>query len=108
MFFYSCLKDLRDVLHYFAENASDPLARLIVTTLSSIGWRMTSSTRVPNSGNSSKNKTPCEREIFHLAWEYSRRRLNRHEKLYDAAPGRDDAGSMASPPEVGQLQNRCG
>jgi len=34
------------------------LARLIVTTLSSIGRRVTSRTRVPNSGNSSKNKIP--------------------------------------------------
>jgi hypothetical protein len=41
-----------------AEKVSDPLARLMVTTLSSIGWRITSRTRVPNSGNSSKNKTP--------------------------------------------------
>jgi len=35
----------------FAEKVSDPLARLMVTTLSSIGWRITSSTRVPNSRN---------------------------------------------------------
>src|SRR3989339_1278928 len=47
-----------------AEKVSEPLARLMVTTLSSIGWRITSRTRVPNSGNSSKNKTPrCAREI---------------------------------------------
>jgi hypothetical protein len=38
------------------------MARLMVTTLSSIGWRMTSNTRLPNSGNSSKNRTPlCAR-----------------------------------------------
>jgi hypothetical protein len=42
----------------FAGNVSDPEARLIVTILSSIGWRSTSSTRIPNSGNSSRNKTP--------------------------------------------------
>lgn len=40
------------------------LARLMVTTLSSIGWRMTSRARVPNSGNSSRNRTPrCAKEI---------------------------------------------
>ena len=42
----------------FAEKVSEPFARLTVTTLSSIGWRITSRTRLPNSGNSSKNKTP--------------------------------------------------
>jgi hypothetical protein len=33
------------------------LARLIVMTLSSIGWHSTSRTHVPNSGNSSRNNT---------------------------------------------------
>jgi len=40
----------------FAENVSDPFARLIVTTLSTIDWHITSKTRVANSGNSSRNK----------------------------------------------------
>ena len=42
----------------FAEKVSDPLARLIVTTLPSIGWCITSSTRDPNPGNSSRKSTP--------------------------------------------------
>jgi hypothetical protein len=42
----------------FAENVNEPFARLIVTTLSSFSWRITSRTSVPNLGNSSKNKTP--------------------------------------------------
>ena len=35
-----------------------PCARLMVTTLSSMGWRSTSSTAWPNSGSSSRNSTP--------------------------------------------------
>jgi hypothetical protein len=42
----------------FAEKVNEPLARLMVTTLSFIDWRITSGMREPNSGNSSKNKTP--------------------------------------------------
>jgi hypothetical protein len=34
----------------FAENVSDPFARLILTTLSSMCWRITARTRIPNSG----------------------------------------------------------
>ncbi len=42
----------------------EPRARLIVTTLSSNGWRNTSNTRIPNSGSSSRNNTPrCASEI---------------------------------------------
>ena len=41
-----------------AGKVSEPCARLIVTTLSSSGWRSTSSTRIPNSGSSSRNSTP--------------------------------------------------
>jgi hypothetical protein len=47
-----------------AGKVKDPWARLMVTILSSMGCLNTSSTRVPNSGNSSRNKTPrCAREI---------------------------------------------
>jgi len=47
-----------------AGKVNEPLARLMVATLSSNGWRITSRTRVPNSGISSKNKTPlCASDI---------------------------------------------
>lgn len=43
---------------------SDPLAQLMVTTLSSIGYLITSKMRVPNSGISSQNKTHlCANDI---------------------------------------------
>lgn len=41
-----------------AGNVTACFARLIVTTLSSIGWRNISSTRGSNSSNSSRNSTP--------------------------------------------------
>jgi len=48
----------------FAGNVSVPLARLIVTILSSNGCRSTSRTRPSNSGNSSRKSTPrCARLI---------------------------------------------
>jgi hypothetical protein len=37
-----------------AGKVNEPLAGLMVITLSSIGWRITSSTRLPDSGNSSE------------------------------------------------------
>ena len=45
-------------------NTGPGLEFVIVTTLSCIGWRITSRSCVSNSGNSSRNKTPpCAREI---------------------------------------------
>ena len=41
-----------------AGNVTVPCALLIVTTLSSSGWRRTSSDECPNSGSSSRNSTP--------------------------------------------------
>jgi hypothetical protein len=35
-----------------------PWARLMVTTLSSMGWRITSRTGMPNLGTSSRKRTP--------------------------------------------------
>ena len=47
----------------FAGNVSDDAAREIVTCLSSIGWRRTSSTLRSNSGSSSRKSTPrCAKE----------------------------------------------
>jgi len=42
----------------FAGNVRLPIARLIVTSPSSSGWRSTSRVRRLNSGNSSRNSTP--------------------------------------------------
>ena len=41
-----------------AGKLNDPCARLMVTTLSSRGWRSVSKFLGPNSGNSSKKRTP--------------------------------------------------
>jgi hypothetical protein len=62
----------------------------MVTTLSSIGWRMTSRTRLPNSGNSSRNKTPrCASEISPGLGIFPPP-TSQHVRLYDAANGMDD------------------
>ena len=42
-----------------AGKVSVPWARLMVTILSSMGWRSTSRTRIPNSGSSSRKSTLC-------------------------------------------------
>src|SRR3989304_1046384 len=48
----------------FAGKVTEPWARLIVTWRSSSGWRRTSSVGWPNSGSSSRKRTPrCERLI---------------------------------------------
>ena len=60
---------------------SDPCAREMVTCLSSRGWRSTSRTRDPNSGNSSSNEwqnryLPTIKPIYaNHKWEISRRNL---------------------------------
>ena len=49
---------IADISVKFAGNVTLPAARLTVTTRSSSGCRMDSSTECANSGNSSRNKTP--------------------------------------------------
>jgi hypothetical protein len=44
------------IIWKLAGKVSEPCDRLMVTILSSIGWRITSRTRGPNSGSSSRNK----------------------------------------------------
>jgi len=68
-----------------------PWARLMVTTLSSMGWRITSRTRVPNSGTSSRKSTPWWARLIspgrvvhgrcQIAWRRRRRWFRRCEDL---------------------------
>ena len=76
----------------FAGNVSDPWALLMVTILSSKGWRSASSTRGQTQEIHPGIKRHDEREIFHLAEARYRRPPDQHERWCGGAPGTGGAG----------------